>query len=605
MSWATTILFGWMHALLQAIYAPVAKADRKDEDWGTKLMSFFPGNYPLKETMPFPVPKIAICMNSNNPPLKVVEKLESFGFSLQQMKNVKTPVYTKDFPTLEEAVAVMTIPNINTDFRPPYGYVTPNAIGPLFRLLIAVSAITGALRKILGSGHGLNFMVDFNLVKDSDNDEQEVEMEEGEERETFMERAKKRLAEGELMDYTNDIRFDVDASKFNDPKYVCWGPIEFRPSKVGGVLCPFEPNYSQPDVGAIGMFLSKFSKCLCPDDENMTENLQGIAYYWVREIHTTLIGEYLAHLLKALDLCEQLKTFMYPLFRPGGHYDGVILYGNSIRFRKVGEELVESLGVSDLDKELAAFGFHGVLLEKIVVRCSIVTPVEQIKTMRQLQRLVMAGGSPDGAVRNEVSKYLPRLAFAEKPEGINASSLKKVFDLLTSDAPIPDQLFLHYEEFWTEDRTKSILSCFGTMVPSFHVGNQKILACATAGKNAQGAKEYNSAKPPCLQVKSIPLASSALHWESMMNGGWIMTSNQQVPGGRVFRSQEGVNVWGMLGKFLATTVARYGEKTQTLVASQAESRGQKRKPDDDAEGREAKRAELSFAGIKTMKWTDW
>jgi len=351
------------------------------------------------------------------------------------------------------------------------------------------------------------------------------------------------------------------------------------------------------------MFCSRFQDCLTTNGDDDDEIEDAITHYWVREIRNTIFGEHLAHIMKALDIAAQTGSYLYCLFRPGSHYDGCIIYARpEVKISKVGEETYRPLEEAQLLQEFKEFGFHGALLEDIVRLCEIQAPVEEITTLRRLQRLVLAGGEPSGHTRNQVSKKISRLAFAEKPEGINASSLDKIFNLLSSDGPIPDDLYLHHSEFWTENRTKSILSCFGQMVPSFFVGNQKILATSVSGKNAQKAAPYSSAKPPCLQVKSLPLASAAIHWESMMQGGWMMANTNPVPGGRVFRSQEGVNVWKSLGVFLNKTVTRYSERIQKeLVDEGRKIAGKKRGPDDD-DGRDAKRREFSFQGLQVENW---
>jgi hypothetical protein len=122
------------------------------------------------------------------------------------------------------------------------------------------------------------------------------------------------------------------------------------------------------------------------------------------------------------------------------------------------------------------------------------------------------------------------------------------------------------------------------------------------GKHAAGAQEYSNMKPPSLQMKQKPIAVAKTDWEAMMQGGWIMTPTKPVPGGRVFRAQEGNHVWGELGKFLVKTVGRYNEAVQKELVSEDKGKGRKRRPDDDAEGRENKRREFSFGGIAVGDW---
>jgi hypothetical protein len=105
-----------------------------------------------------------------------------------------------------------------------------------------------------------------------------------------------------------------------------------------------------------------------------------------------------------------------------------------------------------------------------------------------------------------------------------------------------------------------------------------------------------------LQVKSLPIAVATNHWESMMSGGWIMASNNQVPGGRVFRSQEGTQVWEKMGRFLNKTVSRYNENLQVSFVRDDMSRGRKRGPDEDEEGRKRQRQEFSFGGVEPGSW---
>jgi hypothetical protein len=72
--WVTMLMYQWMHTILQAWMEPVEKDNRKDEAWGTNLSGFFPKVMKLEDALPLSMPKVAVCLNSNNPPKKVLDK---------------------------------------------------------------------------------------------------------------------------------------------------------------------------------------------------------------------------------------------------------------------------------------------------------------------------------------------------------------------------------------------------------------------------------------------------------------------------------------------------------------------------------------------------
>jgi hypothetical protein len=595
--WLHVLMYTAMHAILRN-----RVCDTTDDMGSLSDNGHLSDELHSRFWLPLKIPGIMVVFDSNNPPTRVVEKLMSMGFSQETVKDVRFPTFIKEHPTLEDAAAVINIPQVNKSVRPTYGNVTPQALKSVIELIQVVSTILQMSFKTIGHPQGLEHAVKIKFrglpsgAVDTAGDN--VMDEEGEIREDTLELHNN----GNISPLSQLIPVLAEDAKTVGASY--FGLVESRPTHDAGFLCPFEPNYAQPDVTAIGTFLSRFQKCFVGyDGEPGPDMHAALSYYWTREIANTEMGQHLAHLFKALDLAAQTGGYVYTLFRPGSHFDGCILYTNpGTVIVKVGEGSFRPLNQGDLLEECMSYGFHGAMLEEIVTAAQVMVPVNDIKTMRQLQTLVMAGGEPSGAVKSMISKRISRLAFSERPEGINLSSMKKVFDLLSSDGPIPDTLYLHHTEFWTTKRVNSILSCFGERVPHFHVGNIKTLATSVSGKNAQGAKPYTSVKPSHLQVRSIPLATAATNWESMMNGGWVMLADKPIQGARVFRTQEGIELWKDLGLFLGKTVARYGAKVQRQLEKEvSETAGRKRGPDDDG-GRETKRQEVTFKGLDVTEW---
>jgi len=296
----------------------------------------------------------------------------------------------------------------------------------------------------------------------------------------------------------------------------------------------------------------------------------------------------MAHIMTTLRICRQTGSTPYFLFRPGSHYDGAVIHG-VFTLTRIGSKVVESVTSDDVEAEMAEFGFHGSVLQEVRTLCGIQVPIEQITTMRYLQELVMAGGEPGGQIKNRVLKKLPKLSFDERPLTINVDSFTEVFRLLSlpTDAPLPRTLYLHHEDFFCTDRTRVILSAFGSKVPCFSFNGRKIMATSLKGRNATNAASYTSDPPKVLQVKSLPMASATTQWTSMMKGGWIITDPEiRVTGTRVFRSQEKIQMWKMLGKFLHDSVSQEMDTTSTAETG---NQGRKRRFDDDEVVRKSKR----------------
>jgi hypothetical protein len=319
------------------------------------------------------------------------------------------------------------------------------------------------------------------------------------------------------------------------------------------------------------------------NEEDPLDEATELASYWTRDICRTEAGEVMAHILEGLKICYLTGSTPYYLFRPGSHYDGMVLHGK-MKLRRLGSQEVGTVSSSDLDAEMVTYGFHSSVLEEIVTACGIQVPIANITTLRYLQELVMVGGGPDGQRRNLIQKKLPKLSFDEKPLGINATSLETIFNLLTQDesTPVPRSLFLHYEDFFVTNRTRLILSAFGVKVPCF-----SIMVTQIRGRNAAAALSYTSDPPKMFQVKSLPMATALTQWTSMMKGGWIVTETEvKVPGARLFRSQEKVHVWKLLGKFLHETVTK---EMSTQEETGEGNQGRKRRPEDDQAQRSVKR----------------
>lgn len=321
----------------------------------------------------------------------------------------------------------------------------------------------------------------------------------------------------------------------------------------------------------------------------MADEHTELSLYWTREICRTEAGEVMAHIMEGLKICYLTSTTPFYLFRPGNHYDGLVLHGK-VSLQRLGSEAVRWVKSNKLDDEMVAYGFHASVLEEIVTVCGIVVPISQITTLRYLQELVMSGGGPNGTTKNLVQKRLSKLSFDEKPLGINVDSFTLVFRLLTLpvDSPLPRDLYLHSDDFFETDRVATILSAFGSRVPCFSFQGKKIMATTVKGGNAAAAAPYTSDPPKMFQVKSLPMKTAVTQWNSMMKGGWIVTEvESRVPGARLFRAQEKVRVWKDLGKFLHETVTKALEIPDEEIDDG--NQGRKRRIEDDQEFRKIKK----------------
>jgi len=550
--------------------------------------TFFYPEPRVVDSLPLLWPNVAINF-STRPREDVLRFIEECGATSERIGNNKFETWTVVRPDIDMLQGLSTIPEVNLALRVPNNSISPFGLSQLVILNTRLATILQYVNAAYDNSlTGSNFEVRHNcdakargcrthkekvVVGDAP---MGVDGEEGE-----VVEAEELTRDWETI---SDSYFEVLSLMRNAPK--SWGSVEERP--VGpGFFIPYEPNYAQPDPSGIKSLVQRFSRLFYVDRSSAATSIDQLLNAWVTEIQTTEVGMHLAHLMASLEIAVSGGFGIYALFRGDGVYEGSVLRGEGV-LMQVGMVPETSKSATDLTNDITSYGFHATSLAAVLQSVDSDVEPSEITSMRELREVVMAGGMPSGSTKNMVEKHLKNLYFPDKPLGINKNSLSLVFGWLRNPtAVIPTATFLHRDDFFTEDRTRLVLSAFGTDIPCFSFGGpQTIRATPKIGKGTLGVSEYRAEPPTILQVVKMPMATALPRWNAMLQTGVITTNTtQRISDSRAFSGREKGEMWTSLRELLDETVVERGIP-QPAVDNKRGEVGQKRRRDDrDDEGR--------------------
>jgi len=563
--------------------------------------SYFP-DVPLHDSIPILYPDL-MCQFKGRTPDHVQTRLEEMGGTLERFPQLgNREAYLVKRPTFETFQESVAFPNILEGARPPFDAITPDGVMALWTITtrITVGAVLANViaRVNTGEGDEILFMMssdeidldDSTLLPPISDEEMGVSQEKGKEKAVERE-------EGE----------EDDTTEWNRCKDAYYKLLHYTPNPVQvfgsaadipvgpGLFLPYESNYSQPDEGAINLFLSRFYRISVQNVEEADTELDDLMRYWIVEIASTTMGQYLAHMITVLDLALRGGLGVFFIFRDDSTYEGAVLRG-VFTVKQVGMAGMGSLNATDLAADVAQYGFHATSVRGIVELMNSPVEPREIRTLRELQGIVMGTGAPSGQTKNRIEKLLQSVSFNERPLTLTFPSFETVFALLSdSVGMIPNTLYLHRNDFFSEMRTQLILSAFGDRVPCLSYGGvTRLRASRKIGKSTSDLPARSNDPPSTFQFKTISMAGALPLWNTMMQTGIISTdTSSRIPGSRVLTGQVKVKMWASLADFLDSTVTEKGSST-IVPDRKLGDEGQKRGQTDDLVNDRRKRMRSFF-----------
>lgn len=551
-----------------------------------KRSTYFP-HISFDSCIPFPLPPLSIAFTRSARD-GVLEDVEEMGGSLERLITDNRDVYLISHPTTEQFITASSFPHIDTNHTAPRSNISVPCITTFLKLRSRLTAALAHVNMVSIQVEGGNlFEVRFESGKGAAT---VMPAEEPVSGDANMEEGEVRQVPKTDAAWLTGFPPTADLRMFNSalPTRKYWGGASNVPQSPG-LFLPFESNYSQADSEAITVFLKRF-RGLCIDDVALSDaQVSDIMYDWNQEIAKTSVGERMAHMMMCLEIVCQSYNGLYVVTRPGGEYEGCVILGE-VGLKQMGMKMVNELSAVQLEKELSDFGFHDMCLKRVLEIMKVENPPE-VKTMRELRSIVMVDGMPSGQQKNAIEKLICNLSFDERPVPVNPSSLKATFELFLSAESIPDTLYLGFENFFTEEKTRLILASFGDMAPSFSPGGIRRRATLRNAKGTTGIQPYSPTPPKILQVKSVPLSAAIPHWNVMMQTGIIACDfENKIAGSRAFHGDFKGIVWKALNEFLDKTILEPGP-----AETQKKERVKRRREDDtDANERLSKISKLFF-----------
>jgi len=350
----------------------------------------------------------------------------------------------------------------------------------------------------------------------------------------------------------------------------------------GGIFVPFEAAYAEFDMMIAHHFVETFKSLffesmVAYDDESST-----LTQAWVGGIARTRTGQYLAHIMKVLMMAYEAGTHAQFAIRPDGAYQGGIIAGRDIMVRLVGKAWVEAKDKAGLDDEVQAFGSHNQSVRRILTAAGLTasTP-EQFSTLRSLSQAVNASGEPSGMAKNLILKELPNVAFVERPTPVTAENICHTISLLTSDMPIPDDLYLDKGFFFPRDRYEAVLARFGNSAPSFCPGGQQeIRCCSILGRGVPDDLKYDRSLPPAyLQSNRIPVSVCANQWRDLLQHGHMRGEfKRRITGSRLWTGDDKALIWNTLDDLGRKVIIEKNRPAATSTSS-GSGGGKRKEPD--------------------------
>jgi hypothetical protein len=584
----------WVASVLSSDISFLAHSIQKRVESGRQVTtsldrrSFFP-EIRISDSLPIFYPDIMIHFGgavSDN----VRGRLEELGASLDRFPQLgNKEAYLLRSPTSDIIPEILRFPNINNKSRPPFDAITPDGILALYTIVTRITAgakIANVIWRVGdGDERGLLMFPDSDtrniydgtlLEKEGDEQMDKDQREEGELSNAGEEFSSWESPQGTFFKLI--IGNLIDEATFGPATEIPVGP---------GLFLPFEPNYSQPDEGAINLFLSRFYRISVQDPEDADEELDDLMRFWVTEIANTKMGQFLAHMITSLDLALRGGVGVYFIFRDNSTYEGSVLRGE-FSLKQVGMSVVTSQSATELAEDVASFGFHATSVREIVELMDADLDFKGFETLRSLRSLVYRDGAPSGQMRNRIEKLLQNVSFNEKPLTLTLQSFEKIYGLLANPIVlVPNDLYLHRKDFFTEMRVQLILSAFGNRIPCLSYGGQtKLRASRKLGKGTSDISPRAPEPPSTFQFKMIDMAGAIPLWNAMMTSGIISTdTTTRVPGSRVITGLAKRSHWESLAVFLDQVVIEKGT-VPNIPDRRIGDEGQKRgATDDGAEGR--------------------
>jgi hypothetical protein len=564
----------------------------------SKNVTFYYPRINIRDSFPVQWPEIVVFFEGR-PQDVDVEVLESMGASLEKVPGRKGDTYIVKNPSLEDLENITGMTRLSKAFVAPQGQISADSVLTLVGLVTRIQAAGDVVNMIYAARqYARENLVSFGLpdgdtdtwnvaggrVVPLDQQAEGMEVEEGEVATVEMD-----LIGGKV----DDVVLAVDQSVAHP--HVCFGSASDIPGGESGILIPFETNYSQIDPCAIQSFLKSFmTLCVTDPSEADTEVAEYITA-WTKAISRTSLGEQMAHMMATLDIAVSAKCGIYFLFREDGRYDGTVLLGDHVSLKQPGVELYTALSPDVLKRDVEEYGFHSTAVRGVLTAIQSEVQLNEITTLRQLRELVWEDGEPAGLIKNQIGKLLPKIAFAEKPLPVHPGSLEQILQLLAQppDSPIPNNLYLHRDDFFSTDRDCLVLSAFGQRVPSFMYGATKIRATSVNVPGMASLPPYNPVPPNTLQIQFLPMRTALPQWQALLRSGVVNLEIQsKLPGSRVFAGEMKSRTWNLLNTHLTQSIEN--RKTVTTTVTYTGELGQKRKGSDDEGDTKRKKKSLLF-----------
>jgi len=569
---------GWLTKMLGNMPVEVARVVDQavgiSEDCTTpvgKGQAYTP-KIPFVAQVPFPLPPLSIAFNRSARDGVLVD-VEEMGATLERIASEKREVYLLSHPNEEQYITASSFPHIDDTHNPTFGFISVPGIAAFLTLRRALTQALNFVNLVHEQAHlgqPFSFLPGGIVEKVAERvleEAQDEEMEEGETQEL-----KGPIPEGDYftgIDTPGTLRLAFRKL----PKHPILGNASSVP-QAPGIFIPYEANYAQTDLAIIMTFLQRFRGYCIEDVAESDIETNDLMYSWIGELAKTSSGGKMAHMMKCLEIAIQGHNGLYVVTRANRDYDGCVILGEC-SLKQVGMKLVEHSSSVMLEQELSTFGFHSVVLRKVLHLVKADEGLD-VRGMRELRGLIMADGMPGGAVRNQIEKLLPKLAFDEGPLPVNHNTIRSTLQLLTSTDVIPEDLYLGFEDVFAEDRTRLVLASFGQMVPSFSPGGIRLRVTLKEAKGTSGILPYSPTPPQVLQVKVLPIAAAIAHWNSTLQTGIISTSvKERITGSRVFSGPIKATLWKDLNELLDRTIIQAQPPTPAV-----QDRVKRRREDD-------------------------
>lgn len=311
----------------------------------------------------------------------------------------------------------------------------------------------------------------------------------------------------------------------------------------------------------------------------------------------TLWGKELSHVLHGIMMAFDGGAGMKIILAPTGVYGGFILYGGYFKVC-VGNITYVPQTFAEVQASFEIANPHAKALDdflKMVTTCDdpMVRGTERAKITRMfhLGELVRRLGYN----ANDKNKMLDKAKLLSFPSDvyfpIQAQYISRVFNTIASG--VGDELLpLHCSAVLEQDRSKRLLSAFGTMGPSFLIAGGRTMELtgnfSYKTKTGKGAVEVNVTR---MFASVVPMVQCWKDFETMISEKHVIT-----PAGTplAHRASARSTIREFEGNLGTEVLASLRKVCQVAVSSTPTVGAQKRKRDDEEEEKAQKKAKASF-----------